>query len=348
MKLPNPHACAIAAVLALASPKVVAQDALTRDLQDHELTQAWASTLDTANDTRFRWDFSLRVVHAAGVPRRGLLSAVGADFHKVFSTAAGDIGTLRLQGYALHADGLPSTPGIFDDAHDWEWTYRICDFNFTRFAASGFNLRIGHYEIPYGLEQTQNTNGTLRQYLSSANLGIKTDWGMTINAQRATHEFELSLSRGSGRYWKNIDRAYVLAGRVGTPREENFAIGASFMSSRLPSDGLTRRERVGLDAIWTLPAVTLLAELNLGKNDTIDAASGLLELNCSTPDEGGTAFLQLLGTETDGDDKYWANLGAAKHLGAGVMLSTQWQVDLDALNGSEPSERIMFQLRYRF
>ena len=130
--------------------------------------------------------------------------------------------------------------------------------------------------------------------------------------------------------------------------EENFAIGASFMSSRLPSDGLTRRERVGLDAIWTLPAVTLLAELNLGKNDTLDAASGLLEVNCSTPDDGGTAFLQLLGTETDGDDKYWANLGAAKHLGAGVMLSTQWQVDLDALNGSEPSERIMFQLRYRF
>ena len=105
------------------------------DPNEDEVNSLFAWSDAVRNDVRFSWDLSTRSVHAAGVDRTGFLTAFGADIHKVFSSPAGDIGTLRLQGYALRADGLPMTPGFFDSAHDWEWTYRFFDFNYTRYAS---------------------------------------------------------------------------------------------------------------------------------------------------------------------------------------------------------------------
>jgi hypothetical protein len=343
-------ACALGAASILSAPNAHARQAVSTS-QEEGLTELMSVSDLTINsdDTRFSWDYTLRSVHAAGVERTGLLSAVGADLFHVFpSSSGGDLGTLRLQGYALRADGLPATPGFFDDTHDWEWTYRIFDFNYTRFARDGVNIRLGHYQLPYGLEQTQSTYGTLRDYLSMSNMGIKADWGVTLNGQLTDYEYEVSLSRGSGRLYEDLDENYIVAGRIGTPREENFALGASFMSGRLPKGGFAHRERIGVDAIWTLPAVTVLSELNFGKNGETDVASGLLEVNCTSAAETELAYVQLFGTDTEGDDKYWATVGALHHVGNGVTLSTQWKVDLDANDGKEPSEAFMLQLRYRF
>jgi len=303
------------------------------------------------NDTRYRLDLSVRSVHKAGVERTGLLSAVGLDLHHVYSSSTGpDLGTLRMQGFALRADGLPATPGFFEDNHDWEWTYRIFDFNYTRLSAKGVNFRLGHYEVPYGLEQTQTSNGTLRDYLSKTTVGIKADWGVALNGQLPNYEYEVSLSRGSGQTYRDLEENYLFAGRIGTPREDNLCVGASFMSGQLPlpMGGFIHKERVGIDAIWTLPIVTVLSEINFGKNAETDVASGMLEVNCTSSNEQELAYVQFLGTDTDGDDKYWATLGSLHHLGDGVSLSAQWKVDLDALEDDPRSEAFMFQLRYRF
>lgn len=317
------------------------------------------------NDTRFSWDLAVRGVHAddaAGVKQTGTLSAVGADLHYVFSSSSGpDIGTLRLQGYALRADGLPRTPALFEDSDDWAWTYRICDFNYTRFSGKGVNFRLGHYQIPYGLEQTKSTYGTLRDYLSRTNLGIKADWGVTLNGQLPDYEYEVSLSRGSGQTYKNLEDNYVLAGRIGTPREENLSVGASFMSGRLPDvsggfvdlgkpiGGFVKKERVGVDATWTLPIISVLSEINFGKNDNTDVASGMLEFNCSSSNENEIAYVQFFGSDDAvKGDKYWATLGGLLYLGGGVTWSAQLKVDLDAFEGMERSEAMMLQLRYRF
>ena len=108
------------------------------------------------------------------------------------------------------------------------------------------------------------------------------------------------------------------------------------------------RERIGVDAIWTLPIVTVLSEINVGKNAETDVASGMLEVNCTSSNEQELAYVQFLGSETDGDDKYWATPGVLQHLGDEVSLSAQWKVDLDAFEGKERSEAFMLQLRYRF
>ncbi|MCH2106393.1 MAG: hypothetical protein MK291_07120, partial [Planctomycetes bacterium] len=182
----------LSAIVALSAAPAYSQV----DPGEDELSSLFAWSEVVRNDVRFRWDLSTRGVHAAGVDRTGLMTAFGADIHKVFSSPAGDIGTLRLQGYALRADGLPMTPPLFDSAHDWEWTYRFFDFNYTRYSSQGVNLRVGHFEVPYGLEQTQSTNGTLRDYFSKTNLGIKADWGLSLNGASATHEYEVGLTRG--------------------------------------------------------------------------------------------------------------------------------------------------------
>lgn len=308
----------------------------------------WSRQIDRRDNTRFSWDYSLRSVHAAGTPRTGMLGAIGADIYHVFSSAAGNVGTLRLQGYALHADGLPMTPPFFDSAHDWEWTYRFFDFNYTRYASQGVNVRVGHFEVPYGLEQTQSTNGTLRDYFSKTNLGMKADWGFSLNGESSTHEYEFGLMRGSGNYYKDLEDNYIFAGRVGTAREENLAFGASFMSARLPANGFAQRERLGIDLVWAAPVATILGELNVGKDEDADITTGLFEVNVSSPDERKLAYAQLLGTDADGDDRHWANLGLLNNLSDGTTISAQWRVDLDAMEGGERSESFMLQLRYRF
>jgi len=320
-------------------------EATEEDLND---LMGWTRQIDRRNNTRFSWDYSLRGVHAAGTPRTGMLGAVGADLYHVFSSTAGNIGTLRMQGYALHADGLPMTPPFFDSAHDWEWTYRFFDFNYTRYASQGVNVRIGHFEVPYGLEQTQSTNGTLRDYFSKTNLGMKADWGFSLNGESSTHEYEFGLMRGSGNYYKDLEDNYIFAGRVGTAREENLAFGASFMSARLPANGFAQRDRFGVDLVWTAPIATVLGELNIGSDEDVDITSGLFEVNITSPDERKLAYAQVLGTDADGDDKYWANLGLLNNVSEGLTLSAQWQVDLDALDSSERGESFMLQMRYRF
>lgn len=342
--------CLCTSILALSQGAALAQETTAEDwdVGADEVNSLLVWSEEVRNDVRFRWDLSTRSVHSAGVDRTGLLTAFGADFHKIFSSPTGDIGTLRLQGYALRADGLPMTPPFFDSAHDWEWTYRFFDFNYTRFASQGVNLRLGHFEVPFGLEQTQTTNGTLRQYLSQTNLGIKADWGVSLNGQSATHEYEVGLTRGSGIRYEDLEENYVFAGRVGTSREDNLSFGASFMSARLPAGGLAHRERLGMDVVWSGPLATVLGELDVGSDEDVDITNALLEVNISSPDEHRLAYTQLLGTDADGDDKYWANLGALYNFGDDFTLSGQWQVDLDAKEGRERGEGFMLQLRCRF
>ena len=80
----------------------------------------------------------------------------------------------------------------------------------------------------------------------------------------------------------------------------------------------------------------------------MDITNGLLEVNISSPDERKLAYTQLFGAEADGDDRYWATLGALHNLSDGLTISAQWQVDLDAVDGAERGESFALQLRCRF
>ena len=127
---------------------------------------------------------------------------LGLDVHKVFGSESGDWGTLVLQPYLTRLDS-PRHPPFFESNHDWELVWRIFNFNYTGIASGRFNVRVGHMEIPFGLEQVVNTNGTLRDYQHGRNIGVKADWGVSLNGELPAWDYEFSLTRGTGNEWSS-------------------------------------------------------------------------------------------------------------------------------------------------
>ena len=117
-------------------------------------------------------DLAARPIYNARTGDWRHISFIGIDLHKVFSDEDQDIGTLTFQAYLTRFDDFQRFPPFADDPHDWEIVYRILNFNYTALSRGGFNIRVGHMEIPYGLEQIINTNGTLLDYLHNRNIGV--------------------------------------------------------------------------------------------------------------------------------------------------------------------------------
>jgi len=92
--------------------------------------------------------------------------------------------------------------------------------------------------VPFGLEPQTNTHFTLYQVLSMQNLGMKKDWGVSLNGQLPKFDYEISLTRGSGieldifhdgelTTKRSAGRNWAVAGRIGTPQEGNVSAGVS-------------------------------------------------------------------------------------------------------------------------
>lgn len=137
------------------------------------------SWVDQFDNFRFAVDFSLRPRYEFEQGDYSRIESVGIDIHKVFSASdGGDLGTLVLQGYFTKLNSVKKHPSFFDDENDSKFICRICNFNMTIMDRGKLNLRIGHAEIPFGLEYNQDSNGTLRQYSNGRDLGNKLDWGV--------------------------------------------------------------------------------------------------------------------------------------------------------------------------
>lgn len=235
-------------------------------------------------NTRWALDLSTRaLIDTRDRDWRGL-HAVGLDLHKVFSGEAGDWGTLVAQLYLTRVDRLRRRPYFFDDDHDWELVVRIFNFNLTALANGRFNIRVGHFDMPYGLEYTINTNGTIRQFLTVPNLGLKNDFGVTLNGVLDFCEYEFALSRGTWNEFYERNQPFILSGRIGSPRENNIILGLSgfygevagpaaagtqvrdLLSQQVAGRGTTQRWRAGLDFQYYWKQWGLIAESSYGRD----------------------------------------------------------------------------------
>lgn len=180
----------------------------------------------TAN-LRWTLDLSSRGIVETGARKWRGVHAIGLDVHKVFSSASKDWGTLVAQLYLTRIDRVEQKPYFFDDNHDWELVVRIFNFNLTGLFDGRLNLRAGHFDIPFGLEYTINTNGTLKQFLTVANLGLKNDFGFTVNGVLKDLEYEVAISRGTWNELYSRNDPFIFSGRMGSTRENNFIVGVS-------------------------------------------------------------------------------------------------------------------------
>ena len=305
---------------------------------------------DSAVDnSRLALDFSSRGSHLTAQNPIAYTHAAGFDWLTTLSGSKNDIGTLLLQGYITRLHNTQSFPGFFQDEDDTEFVYRIFNFNYTALPGNLPNIRIGHMEVPYGLEHAINTNGTLRQYAQPKNLGIKADWGVSLNKQLKHFEYEVSATTGGGQSLDRQDSSYVFAGRVGSLRDENLTYGLSWYRSKLKN---IERERLGLDLRYYRGLQGFYAELSLGQNNDQEVRNGQLEWNVRNQRENIIAFTQLryfsseqaLGKRSDTLD---TSVGIRYALDNSWTLSSQYSRDLDAA-GKHRQSVFSIQVRYRY
>lgn len=247
---------------------------------------------------RLTSDFSSRAINVDGEHTQ--VSALGLDLHKVLSSEHRDIATVVFQPYVLHFSDEEQAPHFFD-GDDTGLTWRIANVNIHLDERRRYNLKIGHFEIPYGLEYEIDTNGTLRQY-SFPDRAIKVDWGATLNGGISRWNYELAVSRGSGNEYLERDDSYVVAGHLGQQWNRPFAVGFSFFDGRVQTAGAPIESRfIGINTSYRYGRYELLSELNYGHRgeaeDTV--RSILLEGNWVNRDETIRLYVQQRERWTD-------------------------------------------------
>lgn len=276
------------------------------------------------------------------------LQALGIDFHTVVTSESGDLGTFVFQSYLLRIDNPPGVPELFDDEHDWALKWRIVNFNYTGIGRGGFNLRLGHFETPFGLEQVIQTNGTLRQV--NAPTGLKTDWGVSVNGRLPTFEYEFAYMLGSGNEW-DIDEKGVVVGRIGLPSDKNWWAGISFLDGTIQSSAGSRpRELKSIDAGIRLPyGFTFLAEQVSGRENGETLKRSFAELSWLNASESSHWFLQWRNTLSVKDGASGSVKAPLVSIGLRYEPNRHWSmsVKLDRNYESSHTDQYIAQIRYR-
>ena len=318
-----------------------------------------AHARDTALTDNLRWtvDFAARGMLETESDEFGHAEFLGLDLHKVFTGERGDWATLLLQPYLIRINNVDMRPPFFDDDYDTAIEWRITNINFNVLDGGRLNVRVGHFEIPFGLEQVVNTNGTLRDYIHGPNFGLKADWGVTVNGELPALEYEVALSRGSGNNWRNEGDPRIVSGRIGTSRDRDWWLGLSAFSGDVydqsQPDGTFERSRVGLDGAWYWRQFGLLGELSVGEDESRDVVNGLVEIDWSSRDAAWLVYLQWRQFRIDDPAAAGSDRGSSGSLGATWdpdnhwSLGLQWSRDFATFSGAPDTNVLAAQLRYR-
>lgn len=350
--------------LVLLSPFSFAADSAPRSLSFDDIGQSssrtpshylWMSDAFRRN-ARFAVDISSRVIRNQGAGVTAYANFIGLDFHKVLSNGDGDWGTLTLQPYLTRIDNLGSHPPFFESANDWELVPRIFNFNYTGLSQGQFNIKVGHMEVPFGLEHVVNTNGTLRDYMHGPNIGVKPDWGTSVNGYLKNFEYEVALLRGTGIEYSSTGDPYLIAGRIGTPRERTLSLGLSFYQGDvqklpLPDHTLTRN-RIALDAILETGPFTLMAEISSGDDEGTNVLNSVLEADWHSANQIWMVFAQVQSFRkniaSDWDTASTGFFGVRYAPDSHWALSAMLKRGLESYANGPLAKVYITQLRYRF
>ena len=308
-------------------------------------------------------DFSVRTVKA-GDNDPMQLAFVGLDLHRVISSSSEDRATLTLQPYVAFVrngpagwDSPPQKHPMFDGSNDWSMQWRNCNANIKILQDGSLNIRLGHIEVPFGIEHPIDTNGRALDYAHGANfVGIKADWGVSLNGIKNGYEYELALLRGSGNGYasESFDREtpYFISGRIGATRNADFGFGLSALTGRLltPSREIVQRSRIALDSQYYFRNLGFLGEISVGRGyggplyDKTDFLQLFSELHWKSPKETSQVWLQLVNRSLEPEASREIRTGVAWVPIHKVTLSGR----LTRKIHPESENNILVQLRYRY
>ncbi len=352
---------ALAGLPGLAVAQTDSDQAAQPQEEEFSLQSELAGRQETLDADRSLWDMlgenlrvSVDLVSRVDISRlRGefaFLNAAGLDIHKVFSDEQGDIGTLLLQPYVVRRDNQFARPIEFDGDDAFVIELHDFYFNLTRWGRGRTNFKIGHFDVPFGLEPQIDTHFTLHQFTPLHDAGFKKDWGFSLNGAFPEFDYEVSLTQGTGMdlSGRNLD-PYLVAGRIGTPSNENFVLGLSALYGEVidnhgthrVDDGdpldtrqpgrFVRRLRVGADVTKVFEQFTLLGQVSGGRDFDQEVFNTIVEVNWTSPDEKLTAYLQALYLGQDGhfgwDEDVQTRLGVVWKFHHEWSLSGEWRHD---------------------
>lgn len=207
----------------------------------------------------------LEFIHSRSNPRRGSSGLVGIDVH------------LRL----MNPSGQSDLDFYFMDT----WAL-------FRVGGARNQFRIGHFNIPFGINPVMEPRGNFRMPLEAIDLGFKKDWGFSWQREAGGYDIEAGAFMGMGGdfHWRR--GSYLFAGRVGTPTFKEVEYGISFIAGDTPmtmgmdrmNDMMIRRIRGGMDAIYMYGTHMIFkGELSAGTDDGQTVMGALFSMDWIPP-----------------------------------------------------------------
>lgn len=213
-------------------------------------------------------------------------NSLGFLLYGTFPGSEGQLADLNVQGRAAYYNNQFSHGMLMPreyTQHLNQWKFELHNAYLRMRAAPPLcNIRLGHFYVPYGLQPWIDTHGTLLQGPAVEFIGMERDWGVSLDGQTETCEYQVGLTRGSGMEYFNRNDNFALAGKLSTLRggqHLNDWLGASYLIGkvydpmaveRLRHLGVQRhivpRWRVGIDGQKIIGAARIRFELLAGKD----------------------------------------------------------------------------------
>lgn len=167
-------------------------------------------------------------------------NSLGFLLFGTFSGSEGQLGDLNVQGRVAYYNNQFSHGKL----EPREYTRKINQLKLelhnaflrSRVFPPYYNVRVGHFYAPFGLQPWIDTHGTLLQGPAMSFIGMERDWGVAVDGQGGQLEYEVGLTRGSGMEYFQREKNFTLSGKLSTARigeHVNDWVGLSYLVGRV-------------------------------------------------------------------------------------------------------------------
>lgn len=284
-----------------------------------------------------------------------LSNSLGFEDYRKFSTEYGDFLTTDLQLRAAYDSTKNSHDAWSLQIHNAWLEYRL---------GSGKKVRLGHFDVPFGLEPSLDTHGTILQTIAEMNIGSKQDWGLAFKGVGQSFEFETALQIGSGMSVYRRDGSFLASARLGSASNNNFQCGISLLYGRwldapgmntfprndLTSDETTLKKRVGFDAQYLFGPFLFKSEVDYGSNNHDAVLGHFWEVDYTLPRHQNWEFeLQFQSWINDlrqsNSDDSTLGLGVSYKVNQNVTVRSVYYHDFNRMGGNE-DDQFLVQVYY--
>jgi hypothetical protein len=217
--------------------------------------------------------------------------SAGFELLKKFSTTTSTLASFDFQGRLVRRDGFNPVMNDMEGASRRGWAFEYHNlyadfynvFNPVMSDAAKsenvgrFNLRMGHFYVPFGLNLQTDTHGTVLQLSNEENFGFERDWYAGFWGRINQHfNYDAYYLAGSGYDLKFKGQSGLAAVRVSLANQYSSRYGLEggvsvIAGQRLDmNDTPLKTQRIGIDARYRHPApnglVTFTTELSGGRD----------------------------------------------------------------------------------